>query len=487
MTAFDAKIAQFNLDGGHIDLLSEAGGVLIPRLEEVLATFYERALSDPDARSFFKDDERVDFARSAQKKHWERLLSGRLDDEYMASVDRIGRTHARINLPLEVYMSAYAGASSHLLEILAEVPKPVRRFARLAKTPKSYGHLVGVVSRAFAFDIEQVTSVTFAVWGEEQEIAIKHLTSAMDALSEGKLAHRIPSLETSDYPERYASLRDSFNNSLERLRFAMEGVVGTANQMGSTAQSVGSATAEFSARTESQAATLEQTSAAMTELSASVQATADGAQEVAAFVGDASEKAKTGSDVVRKAVTAMDEIKHSSNEIQNIVGLIEDIAFQTNLLALNAGVEAARAGSSGRGFAVVASEVRSLAQRSSEAVMDIKNLIEVSSKNVTDGVSFVGETGDVFSEISGMVEEIDRLVKEISEATVQQAQGVSEVTTAVGELDNVTQNNAAMAEETAASAEQLSQSAIDLTRMTAQFDIQPIDEDTASMPLAKAS
>ncbi|MEL7254966.1 MAG: globin-coupled sensor protein [Pseudomonadota bacterium] len=484
MNDLTGKIAQFQLDGTQLDRLAEAGDILIPRLEEVLTTFYERALSDPDARSFFKDDQRVDFARSAQKTHWEHLLSGQLNSEYAASVDRIGRTHARINLPLEVYMSAYAGASSQLLDMIAAVPPQTSRFSR---PQPSHGHLVGVVSRAFAFDIEQVTTVTFAVWGEEQEIAIRHLTSAMDALSRGKLSHRIPSPETSDFPEHYTALRDSFNTSLEGLRFAIEGVVDTASQMGETAQSVRSATSEFSMRTESQAATLEETSAAMTELSASVSATADSAQEASAFASDASQKANAGSGVLMKAVTAMDEIQKSSNEIQNIVGLIEDIAFQTNLLALNAGVEAARAGSSGRGFAVVASEVRSLAQRSSEAVSDIKTLIEASSKNVTDGVSFVGETGDVFSEISGMVEGITRLVKDISEAAVQQAQGVSEVTTAVSELENVTNNNAAMAEETAASAELLSQNVQALTQMTGQFDINLAEEDMMSEPLAKSA
>lgn len=475
MTTLQRKISQFQLDGDQTAQLAAAGKILIPRLGEVLETFYERALSDPQSKSFFDSDERIDFARSAQKRHWERLLAGLLDDDYAASVERIGRTHARINLPLDVYMSSYAGASAQLLGMLAS-PGKTSRFGRRGP---SQGHLVGVVSRAFAFDIEQVTSVTFAVWGEEQERAIAHLTSAMSELSNGNLAHRIPSPDHSDYPQRYAGLRDSFNASVENLRLAMKGIVGTAGQMGGTAADVSTSTVEFSARTEGQAATLEQTSAAMTELNESVRATADGAKEVSSFAGDATTKAKAGSEVVTKAVTAMDEIKRSSGEIQKIIVLIEDIAFQTNLLALNAGVEAARAGSAGQGFAVVASEVRSLAQRASSAVSDIKALIDTSSTNVADGVSFVGETGTVFSEISGMVEEITRLVGDISVAAVEQAQGLSEVTTAVNQLDNVTQRNAAMAQDTASSAEQLADNAQRLSEMTAQFDIRETGDEIA--------
>ena len=93
---------------------------------------------------------------------------------------------------------------------------------------------------------------------------------------------------------------------------------------------------------------------------------------------------------MRQAVEAMDAIDKSAQQISQIIGVIDEIAFQTNLLALNAGVEAARAGDAGRGFAVVASEVRALAQRSADAAKEIKGLISASTTQVDHGVELVG-------------------------------------------------------------------------------------------------
>jgi methyl-accepting chemotaxis protein len=115
METLARKIDRFNLGGETPQLIARAGEILIPELDHILGDFYNRALADPEARSFFENDARVTSARNAQKKHWMRLLSGDFGEGYAASVDRIGRTHARINLPLDVYMSAYALSSGEML------------------------------------------------------------------------------------------------------------------------------------------------------------------------------------------------------------------------------------------------------------------------------------------------------------------------------------------------------------------------------------
>ena len=131
---------------------------------------------------------------------------------------------------------------------------------------------------------------------------------------------------------------------------------------------------------------------------------------VAAADGDA----KKGADVVREAVTAMDGIAKSAQQITHIIGVIDEIAFQTNLLALNAGVEAARAGEAGRGFAVVASEVRALAQRSAEAAKEIKGLISTSTTQVGHGVELVAETGAALERIMAQVADVNTVIAEIA-------------------------------------------------------------------------
>jgi methyl-accepting chemotaxis protein len=175
--------------------------------------------------------------------------------------------------------------------------------------------------------------------------------------------------------------------------------------------------------------------------------------------------------VVKRAVDAMAAIEHSSEEISQIVSVIDGIAFQTNLLALNAGVEAARAGDSGKGFAVVANEVRALAQRSAEAAKDIKQLINTSSDQVSVGVSLVGETGTLLERILGNVGTINELVRGIAEAANSQAASLHQVNASVGDMDRMTQQNAAMVEQSNAAASALAEEAAGLSRLVSQFQV----------------
>ena len=165
------------------------------------------------------------------------------------------------------------------------------------------------------------------------------------------------------------------------------------------ANEISQAADDLSRRTEQQASSLEETAASLEEVTAAVRKAAQNMTEARDVVATAKVSAERSGAVVRETVAAMRDIETSSKQINNIIGVIDEIAFQTNLLALNAGVEAARAGDAGRGFAVVATEVRGLAQRSAEAAKEIKTLLGASHTKVESGAKLVNETGGVLGHI----------------------------------------------------------------------------------------
>lgn len=468
------KISQFQLDGTHRETLAQAGHILIPHLDAVLSSFYDRALADPTSAAFFKGQDRIDFARGAQKNHWIRLLSAQLDSTYAASIDRIGRTHARINLPLDIYMSAYAGASGQLMQILADLRDDDPALAGGARR----GDLVAVVSRAFAFDIEQVTTVTFAVWGEEQEKALDHLGSAIEAFSQGDLSHRVHGPHESDFPQSYNGLRVKMNTAGQNLSHMISQIAEAMDAMLALVDEVKTSADQLSQRTTTQAASLEETAAAMEEVTNSVAESAKNTGMSDQVARDARDEVDRSATVVQHTAEAMEEIKASSEKVAQITSLIDTIAFQTNLLALNAGVEAARAGDAGRGFAVVATEVRNLAANSSNAAKDIKDLISESSEQVKRGVELVETARKSLVDLVSSFTQVSDLSTQVRAASEEQSRALSEINSGVAHLDGITQKNAAMVENTNDQMRQVGEQATHIKSILADMRIAPIATGT---------
>ncbi len=226
---------------------------------------------------------------------------------------------------------------------------------------------------------------------------------------------------------------------------------------------------DLSRRTEEQAASLEETASSMEQITANVNQTADNARSANTQSSKARQVAQDGGAAVTQVIAAMESINASSAKINEIIGVVDEIAFQTNLLALNAAVEAARAGEQGRGFAVVAAEVRNLAKRSADAAKEIKGLIRESVAKSEDGNKVAAHAGATIQEVVTNVQRVTSLVSEIANATQEQSTGLNEINKAVVQMDEVTQQNAALVEESAAAAESMDAQAQALTEIVARF------------------
>ncbi len=439
-------ISKFALDGDQKKDLVAAGKLVGPKLDEVLEFFYAFAKSDQEASRFFKSQDSLNHARGAQKRHWELLLSGEFSDAYYKSADTIGRVHFRIQLPFDLYLAGYARATSYIQEMLSQqfgatyTPMARKRMVRL----------LGALNRAFAMDTYQVIDAYFKAQGEEQETAFRYMTEGIQRMSERDLTQPIPSSEESDFPARYDLVRTSFNTLMGNIGGVIGTIQDSAANLSSSAGEISDAAEDLSSRTETQAATLEETAAAVEEITASMKQSSGATTETSSLAREAQGIAEEGMEVASDAVEKMNEISSSSDQISQIISVIDDIAFQTNLLALNAGVEAARAGEAGRGFAVVASEVRALAQRAAVSAKEIKDLINVSTGHVEEGVSLVNKAGEVLERIVGHVKRVTELSSEVASSAQEQFTGLSEINTGVSHMDSVTQQNAAMVEQTTA-------------------------------------
>ncbi len=249
------------------------------------------------------------------------------------------------------------------------------------------------------------------------------------------------------------------------------------NQIEHAAKAINTATRDIaqgntnlSERTEAQAASIEETTASMQQITERVNNNAQNSKEALTSANDTRQAADRGGEVVRSAIQAMGEISESSSKINDIIGVIDEIAFQTNLLALNAAVEAARAGEQGRGFAVVASEVRTLAGRSSKAAKEIKSLITESVQKVKAGTEQVNQTGSCLNDIISNVTKVTDMVGGISEASQEQALSIQEINKTIAQMDTFTQQNAALVEEASAASKALEEQAVGLIDLISETE-----------------
>ena len=363
------------------------------------------------------------------------------------------------------------------LYVVAEVPE-AEVLGNVMRSALSAALIAGLVGGGIALLIIYVISRAIAA----------PVARAADMLGDiasgnGDLSRRM-AVESDD---EVGALASAFNRFIASLNVTIREVRDSTEAIASASSQIASGNLDLSARTEAQASSLEETAAAMEELTSTVKQNADNARQANQLVVSASSHAVKGGDVVGQVVRTMSEITESSRKIADIIGVIDGIAFQTNILALPAAVEAARAGEQGRGFAVVATEVRNLAQRSSQAAREIKDLIVDSGSRVEAGSRLVDSAGATMQDIVVSVQRVADLMGEIASASQEQSQGIAQVNATVTQMDDATQQNAALVEEAAAAAQSLQDQAGKLAQVVSVFTLDESGHTAVSRPVPAAT
>jgi methyl-accepting chemotaxis protein len=306
--------------------------------------------------------------------------------------------------------------------------------------------------------IEQVRSNLKALNNDAQMLA--------QAAREGRVTVRA---NAEQHHGDFRKIVEGMNETLDMIVEPIVTVKSAVETINTAASEISSGNTDLSQRTEQQASDLEKTAASMEELAGTVKQNAENAKQANQLAAAASGVAVRGGEVVGEVVSTMSAINDSAKKIEDIISVIDGIAFQTNILALNAAVEAARAGEQGRGFAVVAGEVRNLAQRSASAAKEIKELITDSVNKTTEGTKLVESAGSTMREVVDSVQRVADMINEITAASMEQTTGIEQVNIAITSMDESTQQNAALVEEAAAAAESLVEQANELSTAVGVF------------------
>jgi len=419
-------------------------------IDAVLDDFYDLCLSRPETKRYFPTEQIVAHAKAAQRAHWVKLFSGRFDDSYMSSADKVGRVHFEVDLPFHLFLGGYATVGDRILEVVLTQKNGWRGTQARMKQARA-------LQRLILFDCERVIAGYIDAQLQEREKALTVMTQGIQRLESGDLTTEMPSGENGGLPERYDNVRLSYNHLLRHWSGILSDATRRAHSVDAKMAETARMTREMAHRSGEQASTLNETVTSVNSMTCSTRLTSEKVNDAAKQIEANRLVAEEGGAVVRDAITAVERIEQSSSQINKIVDVIDEISFQTTLLALNAGVEAARAGEAGRGFAVVASEVRALASRATDAADDIKKLIATSSDQVLEGCQLVHQTGERLDSIRSSADNVARIMQEVDGVIFEQSGQLENISERMERLDRYTQDSADQANEVSSTADALAQ------------------------------
>lgn len=433
------ELAFVRIDEATRGVLRGVGALVDAELPRILDVLYAHVARWPELQSMFASPERLASARKRQHEHWSRLFEAIYDTEYVASVQRIATTHARIGLKPRIYIGAYLVALEEMHALILRTTSG--RFSGRRGVAKGEA-MLRALDRAFVFDLTQVVDAYTGELEREHRARLDTLLSDFQAIVSGF---------TSEVGQRAGALRQE-----------AAGLQDNASMSTEQAERVAAGTQRSSAEMQTVAAAAEEITASIGEITRQIH---EAARVTAGAV-----------DTVKRASETVDNLNTTAARINDVVTLIQSIASQTNLLALNATIEAARAGESGRGFAVVAGEVKNLSSETARATGDIRGLVTAVQSVVEQigaSVHDISQTVDRLREtttgIAGAVEQQNAATAEISRSVAAAAAGAGAVNDGASEMQAGARRTSQGASSVASASEVLLQSSKTLDRETAAF------------------
>jgi methyl-accepting chemotaxis protein len=347
-------------------------------------------------------------------------------------------------------------------QITAPIVNTTNRLVKVAE-----GDLYGEMPTTHRGDETQILNDAMINTVKEFSAYIKDIERFLSELSDGNLN------VTSDleYIGDYAQIKESLLRIRDNLNTTISGIKEVSEQVAYGSVALSASAQLLAENTSEEAATLEEINSMTSDIETNVGKNTNATIEAADLLKTIVDTVETGSVKMNEMKDSMEAIQTSSEEIEKIVKMIDDIAFQTNILSLNAAVEAARAGAAGKGFAVVADEVRNLANKSAEAVQNTMALVETSTKAVKVGSKLTAETDSSLKEIHSSIGQFAGLMDNITDASKEQEGAIKQITIGIEQLSNAVQSNSATAEESASSTNELTQLANTLKDEVEHFAI----------------
>ena len=434
------------------------------RCDQMVDAFYGKIMAQRDTRAIITEHTTIERQRPMITRYLQTMLSGVIDDDYLAHRRKVGEIHDRIDLDSNWFVAMYEVIREHMLAAVGEASGDREAHAQFA----------GAFGRLLQLDIAVViTALTSARQGRlnatlnESQRFLDALDVALTRVARRDLTARVEG----QYNERYTRLVSQFNHALDALRTALRDVGQAAEQVGAGSSQIADTADHVADGASQQAASLQEITGAIEALAGSAGSADERAAHARAATELTSAASRDGTQRMEKLTQVLDGMRVSADATSRIVRTIDEIAFQTNLLALNAAVEAARAGDAGRGFAVVAEEVRALAGRSATAAKQTADLIEKSVSSATESATVSAEVAQVLQSINQRVDEVRQLMLDIAAGTSDQRRSIGQVRESVGQLNQVTQRAAASAEEASSTAAELNGQAEQLAQLVEQFVI----------------